>query len=110
MNLDKYTQNAQGAIIDCQNIAIEEGWRLVLWRVLSRFLAFWFSIRISSFSPVSVRPFRISHPLHISSFSPNQFCHHARLLRTFSDVVSEIVAIGRNSCHDAGVSVKTLAS
>ena len=25
MNLDKYTQNAQGAIIDCQNIAIEEG-------------------------------------------------------------------------------------
>ena len=25
MNIDKYTQNAQGAIIDCQNIAIEEG-------------------------------------------------------------------------------------
>ncbi|MBP3384332.1 MAG: ATP-dependent chaperone ClpB [Firmicutes bacterium] len=25
MNLDKYTQNAQGAVIDCQNIAIEEG-------------------------------------------------------------------------------------
>ena len=25
MNLDKYTQNAQGAIMDCQNIAIEEG-------------------------------------------------------------------------------------
>ena len=25
MNIEKYTQNAQGAIIDCQNIAIEEG-------------------------------------------------------------------------------------
>ena len=25
MNIDKYTQNAQGAIIDCQNIAVEEG-------------------------------------------------------------------------------------
>lgn len=25
MNLEKYTQNAQGAIMDCQNIAIEEG-------------------------------------------------------------------------------------
>ena len=25
MNIDKYTENAQGAIIDCQNIAIEEG-------------------------------------------------------------------------------------
>lgn len=25
MNIDKYTQNAQSAIIDCQNIAIEEG-------------------------------------------------------------------------------------
>ena len=25
MNLDKYTQNAQGAIMDCQTIAIEEG-------------------------------------------------------------------------------------
>ncbi len=25
MNLDKYTQNAQGAIIDCQNLALEEG-------------------------------------------------------------------------------------
>ena len=26
MNIEKYTQNAQGAIIDCQNIAVEE-WR-----------------------------------------------------------------------------------
>ncbi len=25
MNIDKYTQNAQSAIIDCQNIAVEEG-------------------------------------------------------------------------------------
>ena len=25
MNIEKYTQNAQGAIIDCQNIAVEEG-------------------------------------------------------------------------------------
>ena len=25
MNIEKYTQNAQSAIIDCQNIAIEEG-------------------------------------------------------------------------------------
>ena len=25
MNIEKYTQNAQGAIIDCQNIALEEG-------------------------------------------------------------------------------------
>ena len=25
MNIEKYTQNAQGAIMDCQNICIEEG-------------------------------------------------------------------------------------
>ena len=25
MNIEKYTQNAQSAIIDCQNIAVEEG-------------------------------------------------------------------------------------